>query len=254
MSLLNMMKGREVKIQPLFFLMLVITILVASDSDFDADASIDQRQVSNNILYGKKPDLSDVVSPDGLPLIGKWMFRNDGNRANWLGVKWRGKNLIEPINVILIDKGAKSDNDALSRLYENLRTAGFTERNHHSSGYDGYICGKFYFQIPSKKFQAFADDAPDRPNNHGRIFGPCFYKGEYVFIGAFSRELIDPLGKIYHRFGSFVQARDEFSRKLTENGSCKDMGLVGLGNEIKDGLENTTGDHDGKAVVLSVCQ
>ena len=57
----------------------------------------------------------DVATPEGLPVIGKWMLTAKGVPSDWLGEIDRGKNLREPINVIIIDEGAASAEDAKAR-------------------------------------------------------------------------------------------------------------------------------------------
>jgi hypothetical protein len=195
---------------------------------------------------------ADIVELRGLPAIGKWMYRTDGRKADWLGVKWKGKSLIEPINVILIDDLSRSAAEARKRLYDNFAAAGFTERKLHSSGYAGYIARTFYAQLPSEKYRAFSDGDAALPNNHGRIFGPCFHEGRFVFTAAFSREVAVPTAKVWHRYRSFKKAWDDFSRKLDKCSNYRIVGSADLDNAISENSESTTGDHDGMAVVLSL--
>ena len=210
--------------------------------------------MAKTAIFGIRPYFTDITQPERLPPIGKWMYRKNGEKANWLGVKWEGKNLIEPINIILLDSISKSVEEAEIRLYDNLKKAGFTDRNHHSSGYIGYIGDKFYSQIPHEEYHAISDGPAIKPNNHGRIFGPYYYKGIYVFIAAFSREVLVPAVKIGHGFQSFKKARDEFVRKLTISDGYTLAGFINLDNAIKGSSTYTTGDHDGAAAVLSVAE
>ncbi len=233
---------RKIFIAPIFLI-----ALISSNSAFLTNTGPEQKRV-----FGKSIDASDIMAPQKLPRIGKWMFQENGERADWLGVKWKWKKLFEPINIVFIDTISKDFNDAISRLNDNLKKAGFSEKSHHSSGYIGFLCDRFYNQIPAQKYRAFADDSPDRPNNHGRIFGPCLYKGAYVFIGAFSREEINPSAKIEHQYGSFSQARDKLSQSLVTCGTYKIEGRVNLDNAIKNSDDATTGDHDGEATVLKL--
>ena len=66
-----------------------------------------------------------VAHPPGLPAIGRWMIARDGTIAHWLGETVDGKRLHEPINVILIDEGATSPDDAKQRLVAAATAAGF---------------------------------------------------------------------------------------------------------------------------------
>ena len=54
------------------------------------------------------PD-ADVATPERLPAIGKWMLTAKGVPSDWLGEVYRGKNLREPINVIIIDEGRSEE-------------------------------------------------------------------------------------------------------------------------------------------------
>jgi hypothetical protein len=233
----------------------LIIIITAPVSLFELDASNNEKVSETTTAFNSIiPHFTDIAMPKRLPPIGKWMYRKNGEKANWLGIKWEGKNLIEPINIILLDSISKSGDEAETRLYGNLKKAGFTDRNHHSSGYIGYIGDKFYPQIPHEKYHAISDGSAIKPNNHGRIFGPYYYKGIYVFIAAFSREVLVPAAKIGHGFQSFKRARDEFARKLTMSDGYTLAGLINLDNAIKGSSNETTGDHDGAAIVLSVAK
>jgi hypothetical protein len=198
------------------------------------------------------PDITDIATPEGLPAVGKWMYQSDMQKAHWLGVKWEGKNLIESINIILIDEISGSVEEAKIRLHENLEKAGYSDRRGHSSGYFGFIDGSFYSQIPEEKDHAFSNRMAELNNNHGRIFGPCFRDGRYYFIAALSRELVAPFARIKHHYGSFSKARDEFAESLDRKSDYKIAGTVNLDNLIVGNPENTTGDHDGRAIILKV--
>ena len=58
---------------------------------------------------------NQVVLP-GMPTLGKWMIAPEGTIAHWLGSKYQGKELQEPIYVILIDEAAQSAEEAETRL------------------------------------------------------------------------------------------------------------------------------------------
>jgi hypothetical protein len=196
--------------------------------------------------------LSEISVVEGLPSIGKWMYQYNFQRAHWLGVLWEGKSLIEPINLILVDPISKSSNEAIARLYANLQRAGYKERKHHSSGYVGYIHRAFYMQLPRQQQYAFSNEIAEVPNNHGRVFGPCFFEGKYYFTGAFSREGINPMARIRHSFESFNRARDDVSQSLDRHSSYKIVRFVELQNTLIEDERYTTGDHDGIAAVLEL--
>jgi len=191
-----------------------------------------------------------VANPAGLPAVGRWMIARDGTIAHWLGVIVDGKHLHEPINVILIDEGAASADDAKRRLTEAAAAAGFPVRFGHSTGYHGFIGGTLYGQLPQGRDDAFSNRIFEESNNHGRIFGPHRHDGGgYIFIGAFSRERVNPLHWPAHRYESFNAARDGFARGLDERSVFKAAGYVPLGNAVNN-ADVTTGDHDGRAVLL----
>jgi hypothetical protein len=201
---------------------------------------------------GVRLNPADVAIVKGYPPMGKWMYQDDLEKAHWLGIPWEGKNLIEPINVVFVDAVSKTADESIGNLVENLTRGEFTDRTHHSSGYVGAIGGVFYPQLPRERYHAYSNAVAEIPNNHGRIFGPCHYQGKFIFIAAFSREIIEPGEKVLHHYGSFKRARDELSQSLDKKSSYKITGFVNLGNAIVNDAENTTADHDGNAVVLSL--
>jgi hypothetical protein len=198
-----------------------------------------------------KPRPADIARPNGFPSIGKWMISPEMTYASWLGAIHEGKKLREPINVVIIDPFAKSPEDAMGRFLAACAKAGFSSRPGHSGGYFGWLGDRLYSQIPSKKHHAIADEPFEFHNNHGRFFGPCFWAGRYYFIGALSREKMDPATKAEHLYVSFNQARDRFARRLMEKGGFKITTFLGLENALLDDPGVCTGDHDGVAIVLT---
>jgi len=192
----------------------------------------------------------DIATPEGLPSIGKWMLTGQGVPSDWLGEIYRGKNLREPINVIIIDEGAVSAEDAKARLLAAAARAGYPVRFGHSAGYLGFIGGQLYRQLPQGRDDAFSNDVFEISNNHGRIFGPHAFGQTYVFTGAFSREEADPFRDPPHQYGSFNRARDDFTQRLDRSTAYKVSGFVDLGNALIDDPKLTTGDHDGMAVMV----
>lgn len=192
----------------------------------------------------------DIATPEGLPSIGKWMLTAQGEPSDWLGEIYRGKNLREPVNVIIVDEGAASAEEAKARLIAAAAKAGYAVRFGHSTGYKGFIGGQLYGQLPSGRDDAFSNDPFEVSNNHGRIFGPHAFDGAYLFTGAFSREEVDPFRDPPHRYGSFNRARDDFTQNLDRDTAYKVSGFVALGNALIGDPRTTTGDHDGIAVVV----
>lgn len=194
-----------------------------------------------------------IANPPGLPAMGKWMIDREGSVAHWLGEVLDGKRLYEPINVILIIDAAQqtmSADEAKDWLVAAARTAGYPVRFGHSTGYRGLIGGALYAQLPQGREDAFSNRVFELSNNHGRVFGPHRFGGAYVFIGAFSRERVNLLRLPGHRYASFNRARDDFARDLVARAGWRAAGTVPLGNAIAGDPQITTGDHDGRAVVL----
>ncbi len=197
-----------------------------------------------------RPAPADVAAPEGLPDMGKWMLTSEKQPAQWLGQPYRGRDLREPINVIIIDDIAKSAKEARERLLSNFKKVGFPVREHHSTGYQGYIGGVLYPQIPEGTRVAFSDELAELDNNHGRVFGPHLFKGTWIFVAAFSREEVDPLDKVRHRYGSFNRARDALAHGLDFKTNYKIRAFVSLDNAMIGDSKTSTGDHDTIAVLL----
>jgi len=196
------------------------------------------------------PAAEEVVKADGLPPVGKWMIDPNGHLASWLGATYEGKQLQEPINVIIVDRLSTSPEEAKTQLVQAAASAGYPSRKGHSSGYSGFIGDRFYSQLPEEKDHAFSNAPYEFDNNHGRIFGPHSYDDAYVFIGAFSRERIVAFAKLKHQYASFDRARDDFSQSLDRETRYKISGFVDMGNAIVGNAHLTTGDHDGQAVLI----
>jgi hypothetical protein len=195
---------------------------------------------------------ADIAMPPNLPSIGRWMIDKDGSAAHWLGELVDGKQLHEPINVILIDAVSSSSAEARQNLLAAAASAGYPVRFGHSTGYRGLIGNALYSQLPNRRDDAFSNHVFEETNNHGRIFGPHEFNGTYVFTGAFSRESVNFLHDPVHRYASFNEARDDFARALAAHTSFQPAGTAPLDNAIPDNPKFTTGDHDGQAVVLQM--
>lgn len=170
--------------------------------------------------------------------------------AHWLGEKYRGRSLREPINVLIVDDESKSPAEARDRLLRNLREGGFPVREGHSTGYLACIDGFLYSQIPEGKHVAFSDEPTELGNNHGRVFGPHPFRNAWVFVAAFSRERLAPLDSVKHRYVSFDRARDTLAQELDLRTDYRIKGYVRMDNAVIGDAEVSTGDHDGIAVLL----
>jgi hypothetical protein len=124
-------------------------------------------------LWGQfKPEQEDVADAPGLPPIGKWMIDSSNKPADWLGKKYFGKNVREPINIIITDDFAGSAAEAKGKLVAACVEAGYESRPGHSSGYFGYINGVLYSQLPEEKDHAFSD-LPFELSNNIRFSSPA---------------------------------------------------------------------------------
>jgi hypothetical protein len=197
-----------------------------------------------------QPPPETIAHPQGLPQIGKWMFNTQNEPANWLGELYRGRNLREPINIVIADTAAQSAEQAKEHLLQNFKAAGYTIRKGHSTGYRGYIDGVIYEQLPVGEDEAFSNEPSEMRNNHGRIFGPHPYQGMWLFIGAFSRENVEMLDKLKHHYVSFNQARDDLSQRLDTRTNYKIKAFLELDNALFNDPKFTSGDHDGIAVLM----
>jgi hypothetical protein len=189
--------------------------------------------------------------PFELPEIGKWMIAADGGIASWLGMKYRGKDLLEPINVVIYDGIALTGDEAYARLEAAGAAVEFEMREGHSTGYAALVGGSLYGQLPQGKGKAISDASFELANNHGRLFGPVRWKNGWLFTAAFSRESPDLVSKVKHHFASFDRARDAFAWALDKEGTYKVAGFIPLGNAVIGSSEIGTGDHDGLAIYLS---
>ncbi len=198
---------------------------------------------------------SSLVAEDKLPPIDKFMLTKENDKfipAYWLGTKYKGKTLQEPINIIILDGVSKTELEANNKLLNACKAAGFPQRKGHSSGYFAMIDGVRIGQFEPKESHAFSDAPYELDNDHGRIFGPYLFQGKYFYVAAFSREVVAPLKKVKHRYSSFNHARDRFSEAMDEKTSFKKVRFVNLDNAIIGSSEFTTGDHDGIAVMLEL--
>ncbi|MEF2278004.1 hypothetical protein V3W47_06795 [Deinococcus sp. YIM 134068] len=189
------------------------------------------------------------VSVPDVGEVGRWMITKDLVPATWLGEKVGGRTLREPINVLLIDRAARTPEEATARLLAAMTAAGYGPKGRHSTGYHGEIGGRLYSMLPTGQGEAFSDDPFYVPNNHGRVFGPVPLERGYAFTGAFSLEGIRLLPRPGHPYRSFQVSREDLANELNAKTPFKHAGYVDMGSRL-DTPSETTGDHDGRAVLL----
>jgi len=207
-----------------------------------------------NAEYALPVPIGDALETTGaqgiVPSIGKWMVAPSGQVANWLGQRVDGKEIYEPINVILFDPIAKTAVEAQDRLVAASTAANFLVRSGHSSGYGAIIDGSVYPELPWGPGNAFSDEPFVLSNNHGRIFGPHKLPGGWLFVGAFSREAIAPTQQVKHSYASLNRSRDAFAHRMVTGANYRITSFISLGNAILDQPARGTGDHDGIAILL----
>lgn len=186
-----------------------------------------------------------------LSRLGPWMLRSDGTPARWLGIPFRGKTLVEPINVVLVDPVSRTRQQAISRAISEARLAGYHDEWGHSSGYWAQIGDGLYTEIPDNQPRAFSNRGFYQTNNHGRIMGPALVDGRFVFVASFSTERPSFFPSFRHLFVSFVKARDDFCAQMNLRSAYRIEGVIFLGNVLEEG-EKTTGDHDGRVTILQI--
>ena len=130
----------------------------------------------------------DVATPYGD--IGKWMLEPNGQIADYGGLPYGGKTVIEPVNVIIVDPTSSSAAESAAKLNWAMFWSGFPGQPFHSTGFRGTIDDILYGQQPTGPLLGFSDNFFLFPNNHGRIFGPDPVETAegYVWSGAFSTE------------------------------------------------------------------
>ena len=195
------------------------------------------------------PTVEQPHLPEGLQ-IGRWLLTGREVPANWLGQKFQGKMMREPINVILVDEVAATPDAAVQYLLESCEAIGYLSRPGHSSDYRGQIGNVIYSQLPRQQNHAFSNAMYILPNNHGRIFGPHFFAGYYYFSGALSREAINLFAEVRHVYASFEMAKQDFAARMQASGRYFVVGAIAMENVFLPSESMTTGDHDGTAVLL----
>lgn len=195
-----------------------------------------------------RPESAPVTVP-GIGEVGRWMITKDLVPATWLGERVGGRTLREPVNVLLIDRAARSPEEATTRLLAAMTAAGYGPRGGHSTGYFGEVGGQRWPMLPAGPGEAFSDGPFWLPNNHGRVFGPVSVAQGYAFTGAFSLEGVRLLPRPGHPYRSFAVAREDLADKLGARTVFRRAGYVDMGSRLDTPTE-TTGDHDGRAVLL----
>jgi len=228
----------------------VFTSLFSTRKRFFVSEMLRRTTIILLLLLGFQQTYAQNTDIDlNLPPIGKWLEKRDGDPANWLGKKYQHRELREPINVVIVDPYAKSEEDAINKLMQECRRHGYCNKKGHSWGYCAEVDGTYLHQLPGEYKRALANKSFLKTNNHGRIMGPEYYDGKYIFVGAFSREVFQLFTKAHHAFRSFLIARNDFCQKLSKGQTYQIVGRYNLENNLNTN-QLTTGDHDGTAILL----
>jgi hypothetical protein len=250
------------------------------DPQFVAAAELLQQRINDffgGFTPGGQPPSGTTPSPPPSPTdvvptpfgdIGKWMLRPvpppphspPGTKptwaiSDWLNQEYGGRQLLEPINVVVIDRTSTTAEESTQKLITTLSTAGFPIRVKHSTGYQAWVDGSQYAQEPTGANEAFSNCFYIFPNDHARFFGPAptpLPDGTgFVWTAALSRERVGIYDWSFtHRYVSFQQARNTLRDNLISNGAT-DLGMISLDNAVNSPTQ-FTGDHDGYAAVVEL--
>lgn len=201
-------------------------------------------------VFRDVPDVGD---------LGLWLLTGGPGtpltRAVWNGEPYRGRTLREPINLILIDRFARTPEQATARMNAALAAAGFTARTGFAGGPGGYhalLNGELRAQHPATPGQAYSDGPATAYTHHGVTFGPYRVGGSFVFTGAFNGADHRPAGDSAtgtQVFNNFMVARESLAAALDRSSVFRKKGYFDL-QAIIDTPTETTADSDGCAVVL----
>lgn len=225
----------------------------AADAEVEVEVAEEAVEVAAEEDAPEAP-AADDETPTAYGDIGKWMLDSSGDIADYGGLPYEGKTVLEAINVVIVDPTSRSSLEATWRLNAAMRRAGFPPRLIHSTGFRGLIDGERYRQQPRGLLVGYSDDFFLLPNNHGRIFGPDPVEtaSGYVWSGSFStEEFVFYQGLPRHGYVSSNEARDALAAQLVASGRATSGGMVSLDNAYNTDT-TTTGDHDGFAVVVTL--
>ena len=193
------------------FLLIFISVLLSfcSSNEDLIPLSNSKSEKIINLLYPLtiNKNNEEKVSLD----IGVWMFKRNeldvNSIADWLGIRFDGKVLLEPINIIWVDFVSKNKEEAEQKVLTYLEKNNFLHRSGSSTGYLGIFENNYWLHQYRETWSDKLD--PNTVNNHGRIFlGYETFSnlGNSVFVstGAFSVE------NEKHHFISFEKSLWQF--------------------------------------------
>lgn len=190
-----------------------------------------------------------VATPYGS--LGKWMLNSKNQIADWVGLPYQGRTLLEGINVVIVDSASRTPTQASGNLNAWMRRSGFGPSAFSSTGYQGIIGSATFGQKPTGANTAYRDAYFLFANSHGRVFGPFPNPNGpgYVWTAALSEENLD-VANFSHGHESFNQARTKLVSGMVGAGA-QSLGQVFMDN-VYNTPEYTTGDADGYAAVIGI--
>ena len=203
-------------------------------------------------VRGDQPSpTSTVATPYGN--LGQWMINSDNEIADWIGLPYQGRTVMEGINVVIVDSASGNPTQAASNLNAWMTRAGFAPSAVSSTGYQGVIESNIFGQQPTGPHTAFRDNYFLLANSHGRIFGPYPNPNGpgFIWTASLSEENLD-LENLTHGYESFNAARNELRDSMVSAGG-QDLGQIFMDN-VYNTVEYTTGDADGFAAVIGLPQ
>jgi hypothetical protein len=213
---------------------------------------------TNDPVIGTNPvsTTPGVPSPDDVVQtpygdIGPWLLESNGQISDFGGAQLGGRAVLEPINVIIVDPTSSTAAEATAKFNARMTQAGFPALPIHSTGFQGTIDDVTYGQQPTGSLDAYSDNFFLLPDDHARAFGPDPVQtaSGFVWTVAVSREQFGLNGFLpTHTYTSYNAARDELASQLMADGATL-VGIVPLSNAV-DSATQTTGDHDGYAIVI----
>lgn len=203
------------------------------------------------VRAGQPSPTSTVTTPYGN--LGQWMINSKNEIADWIGLPYQGKTVMEGINVVIVDSASQNTTQAVSNLNAWMTRAGFAPSAVSSTGYQGVIESGIFSQQPTGANTAFRDNYFLLANSHGRIFGPSPNPNGpgFIWTASLSEENLD-LQNLTHGYESFNAARDELRNSMVSVGG-QDLGSIFMDN-VYNTDEYTTGDADGFAAVIGLPQ
>jgi hypothetical protein len=224
--------------------------VVGTRTDFTNDPVIGTNPVST--APGVPSPDDEVQTPYGD--IGKWLLESNGQISDYGGQRIDGKSVLEPINVIIVDPTSSTAAEATAKFNARMTQAGFPALPIHSTGFEGTIDSVTYGQQPAGPLDAYSNNFFLLPDDHARAFGPDPVQtaSGFVWTVAVSREQFGLVNGIVpaHIVTSYNAARDELASQLMADGATL-VGIVPLSNSV-DSATQTTGDHDGYAIVIQL--